>query len=409
MGYLKMVHTDRKLKIVILCDYFEDYHENRASYRIRRLTAESLAKRGQKVVFIYPCRKSLKLKIEKRIMPNQGFLTLIGTPGIFPMRFRTGGFAILDGIVKVIYCLATDQNVIQVVSGHRPSNLLPCIMAKYLKGSFTVDERWEWLGKGGHADRRKTLIGRLISLYDNWFELRLKKCFDAAVVISSHLKKRFGNQEKVYVLPGGAENKNLKPYETEHARKQLGLPEDGIFVGLSNLIRSDHEDNEPFFYAFKRLCRDHIKLKMIATGTDTEYAKQIERDYELDGRIIFPGYIPYSDYNLFLSACNAFVLAYPNTPINRSRWPNKLGDYLCLRRPVITNPTGDIEPFFEKFKLGLLCEPTADGFYHAIRIIIDENDGQQKYARDCELVVNKYLSFENRIDTLLNIFFKGRQ
>ena len=118
------------MKIVFLCDYFKDYRENRASFRIRYLTAQGICQKGHDVVFIYPEGK-LNFVMDNVVVEDHNcMMKVISTPGILPMRFRTGGFAFLDCLFKTMYVLTHRVDVIHVVSGHRPSNFIPCIFRK---------------------------------------------------------------------------------------------------------------------------------------------------------------------------------------------------------------------------------------------------------------------------------------
>jgi glycosyltransferase involved in cell wall biosynthesis len=386
-------------RIVIICDYFKDYKENRASYRIRYASAKAFAKRGHDVLFLYPESNSLC-----SVRSQQDHLQVIGTPGLFPQRFRTGGFGFLDCIFKIYWIIKFRPDVVQVVSGHRPSNLLPSLVARFLWGSRIIDECWEWLGAGGYAEKRKNLLGKMIGFYDRMGEILFKELYDDIIVISSALKERFNTKSKVHVLHGGAETKSFVSYDLVQARTQLGLPADAFFIGLSNLIRTDHDDNKAFFMALERLVEKYPYLRLIATGTDADYVAEIERIYNLKNRIVFPGYIPFSEYNLYLSACNVFVLPYPDSPINRGRWPNKLGDYLCLQRPIITNPTGDAKTIFERFKVGRLCSASAEGFYNTGAYFINNGEKAHKYCADSGFVSKELLSFDKRVDMMLDIF-----
>ncbi len=394
------------MKILILCDYFKDYRENRASYRIRYLTAFTLAQSGNEVVFIYPESGFSYTRNEIEIMAIDGSLKIYGTPGILPMGFRTGGFGIIDCIFKMLYILWHSFDVIQVGSGHRPSNFLPSILGKYLKKAVIVDECWEWLGKGGYADSRKGLFGSIIAFYDRHFEVKLKEMYDCIIVISSELKRRFSKQEKVVVILGGAENSLLQPYEIMDARELLQIPAGLFIIGMSNLIRGDHNDNKVFFAALQRICAEHTNVHLLATGCDARYIKEIEVEFNLTGKIIFPGYVEFSEYNKHLSACDIFVLPYPDTCINRSRWPNKIGDYMCLERPIITNPTGDVKEIFKQYAVGLLCGEKTEDFYYIFNQILEKKVDITLFAKDSRFVAEELLSFDKRIKKMNEIFQK---
>lgn len=382
----------------MLSDYFEDYY-GYSSSRVRYLTALKMSKRGHHVTFMFPSRG---LRCQK--LPINSCLLKIGTPGLLPKRFRRGGFGLFDGLFKSIEVWKGRYDVIHVTNGHRPSQFIPCLLGKYVKGARIVDESWEWLGKGGYADIRTGIIGNCIGLYDRYLEMTLKSIFDHVVVISTALKNRFKNKDKVSVLHGGAESHGLEPYKIVWARKSVGLPHKAFCIGMSNVLRADHDENKIIFEAFSRLCKKHESLYLVATGFDVGYIREIGAAYNCAERIIASGYVEFDLYNKYLSSCDVFVLPYPDTPINRGRWPNKVGDFLCLDRPIITNPTGDIKGLFEKYKVGLLCEATPDAFYELLDKVINKKLDILRCTDDCEYVATNVLSFDKRVNDLLAIF-----
>lgn len=392
------------VRISVLCDYLENYWENRASFRIRYQTALAMAQRGHNVIFIFPRSDYKYTRADVNAGSMGGSLTVIGTPGILPPRLRTGGFNVVDTCFKLLYVMTHSIDIIHVVSGHRPSNFLPSIFAKFLKRVAIVDECWEWLGEGGHADRRRGLLGKTISFYDRLLEIRLTELYDGIIAISSELKKRFRSQEKVIVLHGGSESAQLICYTKDNAREYLKIPKHWLIAGMSNLIHSDHNDNIAFFEALRCLCKEFVDLHLIATGSDNQYIRKIEEEFELSGRIIFPGYVDFETYNRFLSACDLFVLPFPDTKINKGRWPNKIGDYISLERPVITNFTGDIGNLFKTYRLGLVCEDTPESFIQAFRSIVDNTSGPTTFCDDARHVSENILSFDKRIEQMLSIF-----
>ena len=385
-----------KLNILILSDYFSNYCENRASFEIRKKTAINLAKDGDRVVFAYP-GSFMKLTITKS--PDSKLIE-ISTPGFLPMKFRNGGFGFIDCIVKSLIVLICNIDAIQVTNGHRPSQLIPCIIGKYFRRCKLVNECWEWLGPGGYADKRNGVIGKFVAYYDTLLELPVEKLFDKTIVISDALKNRFRNKDNVIVLHGGADNTSLFPYDIKKARDLLGIDQDLILIGMSNVIRGDHDDNIIFLKCFKILVEEHPNIKLICTSTEPAYITEICDLFNIRENVVSPGYLGFEEYNIYLSSCNIFVLPFTNTNINTGRWPNKIGDFISLRRPVITNPNGDIEKLFRQYQLGILCEANPIGFYESIKMLIQQDKYEELFSKDSSFVSENILSLEKRITNI---------
>jgi glycosyltransferase involved in cell wall biosynthesis len=387
------------MKIIILCDFFKESKENTASYRVKWLTAREMARKGHVVTFVYPVRG---IHIEHESPESN--LRLIGVPGILPVIMRRSGFSISDIFCRSLLTIMNLPDVIYVTNGHRPANLIPCLISRLLGNTVIVDETWDWMGKGGYSDKREGLAGRLLATYDRVFEITFKELFDILIVITSELRKRFSGKEKVYVQHGGAEYGALVPFSRNAARSMLGIGQDLFIIGMSSLVRGDHSDNEAFLNALGILCREYNNVFLMVTGSDDSYIKGITEHYGLQGRVIYPGYLEFSEYNKYLSSCDIFVLPYPDTQINRGRWPNKLGDYISLRRPVVTNPTGDVKTLFERYSLGVLCGSSPYDYYDILRKMVDGELNPADMARDAEYVAAHVLAFDKRVESLINIF-----
>jgi glycosyltransferase involved in cell wall biosynthesis len=267
-----------------------------------------------------------------------------------------------------------------------------------------VDECWEWLGKGGYADKRRGIIGDVIALYDRFAELTLKSVFAHNTTISNAIKKRFRDTQNVTVLHGGTENSTLVAHSMLEVRKELGLDQEAFIVGMSNVCVGDHEDNAVFFQAFSQLVREHRHMFLLLTGPEKDYVFRIITEYGLSGQVIFAGWVDFPQYNKYLSSCDLFVLPLGNSTINAGRWPNKIGDYLCLNRPILSNPTGDVEDLVREYRIGILCEHSIDGFHTALAKALIEKKILEECSKDALYVANEILAFDKRIDRFLAIF-----
>lgn len=387
------------MKILILSDYI-DSHKDSASFEIRYHTALFLSKFGHNVTFISPTNKAAVFTSRSY---SDGLLNII-SPGFLPSIYRSGGFSFLDALIKTKVVIEDNFDIIHVTNGHRPAQFLPCLIGKFMKKSKIVDECWEWLGKGGYADQRRGLIKKSLSFYDILFEIKFKDIFDHIIAISSTIKNRFPDLSKVSILYGATQTERLISYEKEIARNKLGLDQNIFLIGMSNVVPSDHDDNISFFKAFDMLCHKHPNLSLIVTSPDKEYVDEIKAGLSFPHMLIHPGWLSFKEYNYYLSSCNVFVLPYKNCLINKARWPNKFGDYLCLNRPVITNPTGDVKHFIEKYKVGLLCNSSAESFYCAVEGLLKDPKQLALLSRDSLHVSTNLLSTDKRLKKIQMIY-----
>jgi glycosyltransferase involved in cell wall biosynthesis len=316
-----------------------------------------------------------------------------------------GGFGPGELAFKCLELLANRFDCVHVCPGHRPANLIPAALAKWIRGSVIVDEWWEWFGKDGCGGGRRGLAGACVTAYDSLLEVRAKHAYDGVIAITSGLRNRLPERLCTEVLHGGAEVDALTRFDRCESRRILGYEENLLILGMSGLTRNDHEDNLPLFDAVRSLADELPSLRLLATG-DSKYIADHVRPLLPGGVLLNAGWADFATYNRRLSACDAFVLPFPDTCRNRNRWPNKIGDYLALGRPIITNPTGDVASFFREQGLGRLCENTRAAYQAAIRTLagqVDREDapGSRRAAQ--------LLSFEGRVDKILEFYGRLRR
>lgn len=83
-------------------------------------------------------------------------------------------------------------------------------------------------------------------------------------------------------------------------------------------------------------------------------------DPELREAIVSFGRVPFHKLPLYLGACDAYVLPMRNNVVNRTRWPNKFGDYIAAGRPVLCSPVGDVARFVESNQCGILWRDSSE-------------------------------------------------
>jgi len=320
---------------------------------------------------------------------------------IFPFinpRIR-GGFSLVETIYKSIMVLIGNYDVLYVYRGLRPSSIIPVIISKYLLKTKLFEEWWEWYGKEGIGKNRKGFSGKLISLYDTFFELKLKYFYTGVVCINKTLQSRIEKHKNSIVLRGASEQNNIKKFHREYAKDKLNINKSKFIIGLSNFDSSDIADNLPFLKAFEKI-NDSTKL-LLVTGSDSYKIKK----YLKKANYIALGWIDFEFYNYFLSACDVFVLPFPNSKRNQGRWPNKIGDYVASSRKIITNPTGEVKDFINEHSgIGQLILNNEIEYFNLLN--------KTKYN---DLIEIDELTFENAANSLsyknrtlkLSCFFKS--
>jgi hypothetical protein len=366
-----------------------------AGLRIFYKTAQIMAAHGHDVTLV------VEDTVDCGIPAVSDRITLKNTPSWLRRPFFRGGFSPGTVLHRVWLVLVNRYDVVYVNPGFRPAILLPVIFARLFTRTLIVEEVWEWFGPGGVGSSRTGFLSRLVGLYDMGAEWISKWFAHQLIVISTPLKERFSFFKNCVVLHGSVESDALMPMNINKARDILGMDRRLFIFGMCSLDAGDEEDNTPAFNALSEIFKTNPDARIFVTGAKDYIEKSIYKLIDPE-KVIYPGWIPFDQYSTYLSACNVFVLPYPPTNRNLGRWPNKFGDYIVMRRPLITNPTADVGRLCAEYRVGCLCKNDTKTYVNSF--IQAMNGLSVNAVFEHEQLLNKLKNFEQRAEFLLGIF-----
>ena len=155
------------------------------------------------------------------------------------------------------------------------------------------------------------------------------------IMLSTDLLKETYNipEEKVEIIPNGVDTNLFKNYE--EAKKELGL--NGFIIGYVGVLR-EWVDLEPVFKALKILTNKYRDIKMVVVGKEGRFKENIElaEKYEVGGKVIFTGTIPYSQVPKYISVMDVCLIPFKLNKIAQNALPLKLFEYMACEKPVIS-------------------------------------------------------------------------
>ncbi len=188
-------------------------------------------------------------------------------------------------------------------------------------------------------------------------------------VISSFLERcalRLGvDRRKVLRLPSGAPTDAIVPMDKAECRARLGLEINSGTVAIVYVANYHHD--ERFVLRSVRAARERVgdsHFRIFAVSPP--FTAGSLSKHEVADVVHEVGRRPFSEMSSWLGAGDLVLLPYPDTVFNRSRWPNKIGDYLAAGRPTVTNRTGDFIPLFQNHEIGIAADNTPEAYGGAI-------------------------------------------
>ncbi|MBP7700830.1 glycosyltransferase [Candidatus Woesebacteria bacterium] len=308
-----------------------------------------------------------KMSFEKKVK-------VIESIGIFPYRFRKGGYDPFDILYRSLSILFSKCDVIHTFN-HRPAASVP----GFIKSFFSKQTKWflDWAdlwGKGGIADRRYGRFRLIPVTLDHNFEQWFIKHAQYVTPISDDLVKKSikirGSEKNIFFLPIGCNIDGIKPMSKDKARKKISFPANYKVITYLYVGTYDEVLLAKTFIALNEIRNDTFLLVLGPKNIDKFYEEFDNYPVALK-KVMHPGIVSRKLLPLCLAASDIMLLPFANKEINLGKFPNKLGDYLAAGRPIAANPTGEVEKLLNKEKVGILASENPKKFAMAISNLLD--------------------------------------
>jgi len=252
----------------------------------------------------------------------------------------------------------------------------------------------DWWGRGGIiAEARPRWYQLVFGPVETYYEEAFRTRADGLTVISRALARRAEGlgvpAEHICRLPGGTLPDLFQSRTIEECRARMGLPVDDVMLGFSSM--DTHFDLELVMAAAAIVKRKYPNMKLLITGRAGDAVREIAGKHGVEENLHLTGFLPFEELPWALGCANLFLLPFPEKIFNVGRWPNKIGDYMSIGRPTVSNPVGDIKPLFEEDRIGLLAREDPEDFAEQILCLLDNPDLARELGENARrTAVEKY-------------------
>jgi len=371
--------------------------------------ARELAARGHDVdVMCHADTERWKTKVERvegfRIIENPDLLFGSLRQGWDPVcALRRRYFLFKEAKnYDIIHCLDT-----------RPTVILPALSYAKRNNTVIVSDWIDWWGRGGLITERRPWWYRQ---FFGWFEVFFEEYYRAKLhgltAISQALVERGVTlgvpRQDCIVINGGADLNNFSqlPSQTD-CKKALNIPIESkvvCFSGLDVLI-----DLPLALEAFKILESNRQNTLLLLVGPTKKDIPDAYKNLIDSGNIRLSGPIepiPYKDLKNYLPAADLFMMPYTNKVSNIGRWPNKIGDYMCVGRPTVSNPIGEVKRLFEKYNIGKLADPSAKAMAAEMDLLLSNKSTAREMGNTARSVAEQKFHWPILVESLEDWYYK---
>jgi glycosyltransferase involved in cell wall biosynthesis len=182
--------------------------------------------------------------------------------------------------------------------------------------------------------------------------------------VSNSLKKHVlttaGPACEPQVILNAVDRKLFHPDDKSACRRQFGLPQDGILVGLGGTI-SRFRDAHTLLEAHRKLLATGQDIHLALAGAITD-----DMEIPVNDRVHYLGELDYAEMPRFYNALDAGIVINSNSIFAQSCFPQKFFEMHASGLPVIVAAIGDVKELMSLCPGGLYRPGDADDLAKAI-------------------------------------------
>lgn len=250
----------------------------------------------------------------------------------------------------------------------RPANIGPVLYLQRRDGVPVVQDWCDWFGRGGSVEERPNpLLRTLLRPIETFFEEAFRPAADGITVINSVLGQKavaLGvDEERILILPNGANVSEIYPQERSEVRQRLGLAPAAPLIAYTGAIFP--RDARLMAAAFDLIHAARPEARLLLVG----YCNiAVEALVNAPQAVIRTGPITYRQLADYVAACDLGWLPLCNSGANRGRFPMKLNDFMAAGRAVVVTNVADLAKVVQEKGLGWV---TADNPQALAQTVLD--------------------------------------
>ena len=256
---------------------------------------------------------------------------------------------------RALKALIAEEEPVAVVAPLKPSLLVAPLLAKQYDICYIL--LVEGMGmrnvrKGGFFPGAHHLA-RIVFWLNARTARQIYAPFEEA---AKWIEKLLGSsREKPRIFSNAVDPELLSPTPIPEARGivDLSLSDSDFVVGFVGSLRKRHGLNI-LVKAIDELRHNEGDIKLLIVGEGPEYGelKTLVHEKNLEGIVIFAGFVPHNQVAVYISACDVLYGTVDPREVSN---PMKCYEYLACARPIITSRRDDFS-FVEEQNVGITIE-----------------------------------------------------
>jgi len=234
---------------------------------------------------------------------------------------------------------------------------------------------------------RTSLKAKLVKYGERFLTKLADRVFVDTPLMKTFLVSEVGVlEEKIFVIPLGANEKMYKPARIQHTSKNVSV----LFFGLYNIMHG----TEYIMEAIKILkSKKHISFTLIGEGHLKEKLVAFAKEHKLTN-VKFVGFMPEAELVKQIQNADIMLGVFSNSPLFQRVIPNKVFAAIACGKPLITARLKPVSDYLRDKKDVYFCEKkNAGSLADAIETVSEDRSLRETIAG------NGYKAFKKNFST----------
>jgi glycosyltransferase involved in cell wall biosynthesis len=166
-------------------------------------------------------------------------------------------------------------------------------------------------------------------------------------------------EDQILLSPNAVGDEYLaEPIPSAEARRRLGLPDTGVFVGtVSSLVGYEGLDDLLRAVALLEPTHPHLRCLIVGDGVARPSLESLAQHLGISAKVVFTGRVPREEARLHHQAIDIFIVPRKDFDVTRSVTPLKPVEAMACARPVIASDLPALREIVAPGETGLLVPP----------------------------------------------------
>lgn len=255
------------------------------------------------------------------------------------------------------------------------------------------------------SGRDKMQLPILPEAIEKWNWRKSKALIVLSNIMKDYLLESGVPQEKMIVVPNGADPENFKPgVGGDKVRQEYGVQDKVVIGWAGSLFGWEGVDKLLEMTRHLLEIRDDVAFLFVGGGKNKTVMEETFNASDLGTRVFLTGTVPYEDVPQYIDATDIVLAPYPKLDF---WYPSsmKVFEYMSAQKAVVASAVGQINEIIQDGENGFLFNPDdMEEFVQKVLTLVDNAEAREKLSVNARQTVLEKYTWVGHARTMVGVF-----